>query len=246
MRLKLTLDAGGPFLLPWRYPELLRGAVYAALRRWDPELARTMHGQGLVAAGRRYKPFTYSWLHPKVARKHDDGLLMEPPAYWWISSPLPQVLEAVAGPLLTAGHITLGHVRLAVALVEVEPQPDISPPCEVETLSPIVVSTAAKRGNKLSHVFLAPWEDEFQRVLTQNLANKAHALGLPVADGAWVRLEPLGEVRSRLVEVNETKVKGYYGRFRATGDPALLALGYDMGFGERNAQGFGMVALSKG
>ncbi len=243
MRLKLTLEAPGPFFLPWRYPELLRGAVYAALRRWDSELAQAMHSQGLVVAGRRYKPFTFSWLRPKAAHMQAGGLLMEPPAYWWISSPLPKVLEAVAGPFLTSGNIVLGHIQLSVTLVEVEPRPHISPPCEVETLSPIVVSTATKKGEKLIHLFLSPWEEEFQRVLSQNLINKARALGRPVADDAWVRLEPLDDVRSRLVTVNDTKVRGYYGRFRAQGDPALLALAYDMGFGERNAQGFGMIRV---
>jgi CRISPR-associated endoribonuclease Cas6 len=245
VRLKLTLEAPAPFFLPWRYPELLRGAVYAALRRWDPELAQAMHSHGLTVAGRRYKPFTYSWLRPKAARRQDGGLLMEPPAYWWISSPLPRVLEAVAGPFLTSGNLVLGDVHLAVALVEVEPQLDISTPCEIETLSPIVVSTAAQKGGKLTHIFLAPWDQDFQRVLTQNLVNKARALGRPVAEDAWVRLEPLGDVRSRLVEINDTKVRGYYGRFRASGDPTLLALGYDMGLGERNAQGFGMIALRR-
>jgi len=244
MRLQVTLEREGPFFLPWRYPELLRGAVYSALRRWDPELAATIHGQGLAAGGRRYKPFTYSWLRPKSARAQPQGLLMEPPVRWWLSSPLPEVLEAVAGPFLTSGSLNLGGVVLAIGLVEVEPEPELAPPLVLETLSPIVASTAAERAGKLQKVFLSPWQEDFQRVLAQNLINKAQALERRLPPGAWLRLEPLGQVRSRLVSVSGTFVRGYEGRFRAQGHPLLLQLGYQMGFVERNAQGFGMVKLA--
>ncbi|GBD14667.1 hypothetical protein HRbin25_00547 [bacterium HR25] len=243
MRLKITLEAPGPFFLPWRYPELLRGTVYSALRRWDPELAESLHSQGLAVDGRRYKPFTYSWLRPRSARAQGEGLLMEPPVHWWVSSPIPQVLEGVVGPLLTVGQVNLGHVILTVGAVEVEAEPAISLPLVVESLSPIVASTVVERDGKLERRFLSPTQEEFQRVISQNLVNKARALGHPAGDGARVRLEPIGEPRSRLVTVNGINVRGYEGLFRAQGDPLLLQVGYDMGFGERNAQGFGMVRL---
>jgi len=243
VRLKVTLEAPGPFLLPWHYPELLRGAVYTALRRWDPELAKAMHGEGLVVAGRRYKPFTYSWLHPKAVHRRPEGLFMEPPVWWWISSPLSQVLEAIAGPFLTLGAVNLGGVVLAVSLVEVEGIPEMEPPVVLETLAPIVASTAEERDGRLCKVFLSPWQEDFHRVLTQNLINKGRALGYAVTEEMAVRLEPLGGVRSRLVKVSGLAVRGFEGRFRALGHPLLLRIAYDWGFGERNAQGFGMIRL---
>ncbi len=245
MRLKVTLETPAPFFLPWRYPELLRGAVYSALRRWDPELAEAMHSQGLMAAGRRYKPFTYSWLRPRAAQRHPGGLLMEPPVWWWIASPLPQVLEAVAGPFLTGGMVNLGGVVLRVALVEVEAVPELAPPLTLETLAPIVASTGEERDSRLQKVFLSPWQEDFHRVISQNLINKARALGHQVPEHAAVRLEPLGGVRSRLVRINGAAIRGFEGRFRALGHPLLLCIGYEMGFGERNAQGFGMVRLAR-
>lgn len=246
MRLRITLEAPTPCFLPWRYPELLRGFVYSAMRRWDAPLAEAMHNEGLVAAGRRYKPFTFSWLHPKHARAQGEGLVMEPPILWWLSSPLPAVLEALAGEMLTAGQVVLGDVVLAVAQVEVEAESPLMPPVEVETLSPIVVSTAVEGEKGLMKVFLAPWDNAFQRVLTQNLVHKAMALGKAPQQGAWVQLKPLGDVRSRLATVRGIQVRGFEGRFLAMGDALLLRVGYDVGFGERNAQGFGMVRVREG
>ncbi len=245
MRLKVTLDHPSPFFLPWRYPELLRGAFYTALRRWEPELAEAMHDQGLTAGSRRYKPFTYSWLRPRAAQRQPGGLLMQPPVWWWVSSPLLQIVEAVAGFLLTKGTINLGSVNLTVVQVEVEAMPPLKPPLVVETLSPIVASTGVEQGGRLRKVFLEPWQEEFHRVLSQNLINKARALGHAISGDTKVRLEPLKGVRSRLVTVNDIAVRGFEGRFRASGDTLLLRIGYETGFGERNAQGFGMVQLTQ-
>lgn len=92
-------------------------------------------------------------------------------------------------------------------------------------------------------VFLSPWEGAFQQVLTQNLLNKARALGMEPLGGAGVQLKPLVGVRSRLVSVRGIKVRGFEGRFQALGDGLLVRVGYEAGFGERNAQGFGMVGI---
>jgi CRISPR-associated endoribonuclease Cas6 len=43
--------------------------------------------------------------------------------------------------------------------------------------------------------------------------------------------------------VQGTKVKGFELQFWAEGNPELLKIGYEAGFGERNAQGFGMVKV---
>jgi len=245
MRLRVVFEAPGPVWLPWRYPEYLRGMVYGCLRRWDSKLGQKLHEGGLESEGHLYKPFTYSWLFPRRARKAGQGLLMEGPIRWWVSSPWASVLEAVVGPLVTAGQAQLGEVSLTVALVVVEEEPPLEPPLEVVALSPIVASTLREEGGKLRRPFLSPWEDEFQRVISQNLRRKARALGREVSEAAQVRLEPLGGVKSRLVEVNGVRVRGFEGRFRAMGDLGLLRVGYEMGFGERNAQGFGMVAVRR-
>jgi CRISPR-associated endoribonuclease Cas6 len=245
MRLTVVLEAPSPFFLPWDYPERLRGVVYSALRRWGPGLAAALHNQGLVAGGRRYKPFTYSWLWPRAVSRQKDGLLMEPPVRWWISSPLAEVLEGVVAPFLAAGKVEVGGA-LTISLVEVEGTPDLTPPVVLETLAPIVASTGGEWKGRFQKVFLEPWDEDFHRVLTQNLRNKAQALGERVSEDAWVRLEPLGVVRSRLVKVRDTAVRGFEGRYRALGDPLLLRVGYEMGFGERNGQGFGMVQVAGG
>ncbi len=51
----------------------------------------------------------------------------------------------------------------------------------------------------------------------------------------------MDDPRSKLLTVNSTQVRGWMMKFEAKGPVELLRLGYEAGFGERNAQGFGMV-----
>ncbi|MEM2591409.1 MAG: CRISPR-associated endoribonuclease Cas6, partial [Thermofilaceae archaeon] len=98
-------------------------------------------------------------------------------------------------------------------------------------------------GGRFQKRFLSPEEPDFARVLSDNLRRKAQALSGEVPDGE-LRFEWLGEPRSKLMRVNDTDIRGWMMRFRVSGPVELIRLGYDAGFGERNAQGFGMVRVA--
>jgi len=99
MRLKILLRFPKPALLPWGYPEWLRGLAYTAMARGLPRVAQQLHEEGWShPEGRRYKPLTYSWLHG--LRPDRLGLWAEETATWWVSSPIPAVVEALALGLL--------------------------------------------------------------------------------------------------------------------------------------------------
>jgi len=111
------------------------------------------------------------------------------------------------------------------------------------TLSPIFVSTGERdAAGRFQKRFLSPDEPDFARVLTDNLKRKAEAVSREIPDGE-LRFEWLSPPKSKLMNVNNTNVRGWMMKFRVTGPPELIQLGYDAGFGERNAQGFGMVTV---
>jgi len=130
-------------------------------------------------------------------------------------------------------------VALTISLVEVEGTPDLTSPVVLETLAPIVASTGGEWEGRFQKVFLEPWDEDFHRVLTQNLRNKAQALGERVSEDAWVRLEPLGVVRSRLVKVRDTAVRGFEGRYRALGAPFSSAWGMRWVLGSATGRALG-------
>ena len=242
MRLHVIWTAEKPVLLPWNYLHLLHGFLYTAIKKASPKLGEFLHEQGFVVGGHRYKLVTFSLLFPRAAEPTDDGLEMLPPIHWWVASPLSAPVEALAFTLLTEGEAKIGKVKLTVERVEVEEPPKIEGRCLFQTLSPIVASTGVRKGGKIEHRFLSPEEQDFWRVLETNLRRKAIVLGVEASPDA-LRFSSEWEWRSKLFEVQGTKVRGWEGKFWVEGDPALIRIGYEAGFGERNAQGFGMVKL---
>lgn len=243
MRLHIVFYSEHSVILPWHYPHLLHGFLYGAIAKASPHLGGFLHDQGFVAENHRYKMLVFSRLYPRRAVSHPEGLCLTPPIHWWVSSPLPATMEALAGTLLVEREVLLGAARLEVEGVEVEPLPEFSARVMCETLSPLVASTGVRKGEKLYKRFLSPEEPDFWRVVELNLKRKAAALGITVSTGTVVRFEAVGVWRSRLYLTQGTQVRGYEGRFLMEGDEELLILAYEAGLGERNSQGFGMFRV---
>lgn len=244
MRLKILLRFPKPALLPWGYPEWLRGLAYTAMARGLPRVAQQLHEEGWShPEGRRYKPLTYSWLHG--LRPDRLGLWAEETATWWVSSPIPAVVEALALGLLLEPEVRLGPHPVMVERIEVEPVPALGEAVTFTTLSPITISTGERRADgKLMKRYLSPEEPAFARALTENLRRKATAFYGREMEGE-IEIHPHPPYRSKLVRVHNTDIRGWLLSFTVSGDPELIRLGYEAGFGEHTASGFGMVEVMR-
>ncbi|HXF04089.1 MAG TPA: CRISPR-associated endoribonuclease Cas6 [Blastocatellia bacterium] len=243
MRIEVDLFSERQITLPWNYLDWLQGIFYRAMERGIPRLAREVHDEGFFGGGKRYKLATFSLLYPERYEKVTDGIRTQGIIRWWIASPLEPLIEALALGLLAAPEVQLGKEKVHVGQIGVALPPTFTETMTFTTLSPIFVSTGERDATgQLRKRFLSPKEPDFARVLGDNLRRKAQALLGEVPEGE-LRFEWLGEPKSKLMRVKETDVRGWMMRFRVSGPVELLQLGYDAGFGERNAQGFGMVGL---
>lgn len=243
MRLRITLQAERELLLPWNYQHHLHGFLYAAVTGENPEIGVFLHEQGFAKDSHRYKFFVFSKLFPRKARGTQEGLFASPPILWWVSSPLSSFVEALATALLKSGRVPLGKLLLYLEKVEIEEPPEFTGRTLCETISPLVVSTGVKRGEKLHKVFLSPEDPRFFEIVKENLLRKVQAFGAFAVPESTVSFEPTGTWHSKLVTVQGTNVRGYEGRFFVEGNEELLAFAYDAGLGERNSQGFGMFRV---
>ncbi len=244
MRLRVVFYFPERCALPWGYPEWLRGLAYTAMRRGLPQVARRLHEEGWAdAEGRRYKPLTYSWLHG--LRPERDRLWAQGEVLWWASSPIPEVVEALALGLLLEPEVRLGPHSVVVARVEGIPEPALESPVTFTTLSPITLSTGERRADgKLVKRYLSPEEPAFASALVENLRRKAAAFyGREVTGDLEIRVHP--PYRSKLVRIHDTDIRGWMLSFTVSGDPGLIRLGYTAGFGEHTASGFGMVKVAR-
>lgn len=244
MRIQVTFYAERELILPWNYLDWLRGIFYRAIERRIPGMARKVHDEGFFGGGKNYKLATFSLLYPERFQKVTGGIRTQGAIRWWVASPIEPLIEALRLSLLAEPEVRLGKAPVQVWQIEVVLPPTFSETMTFSTLSPISVSTGeCDESGKFQKRFLSPQEPDFTRVLGDNLRRKAQTLSDKVADGE-LRFEWLGEPKSKLMKVKDTSVRGWMMRFRVSGPVELIRLGYDAGFGERNAQGFGMVTAA--
>jgi len=239
MRIEVIFTTPGEILIPWHYLDWLRGLLYSLLRRQSEEFARWLHQEGTVADNKRYKPITFSLLYPSKKRAHKKGLIMDGEVRWFISSPVPLICQILAQELLKA-PIQLGPHKVEVLKVISFKTPSFTSPSHFTTLSPISISTGIKEGEKLRKRFVSPEEEIFPILLKENLLNKASALWLPQGE---VEIEVERVFRSKLFKIKGIDVRGWEMDLTIKGEPHLIRLAYEVGLGEHNACGFGMLAL---
>lgn len=246
MRIEVSFFSEKQIVLPWNYLDWLQGIFYHAMDRGIPRLAREVHDEGFLGGGKRYKLATFSLLYPERYEMESEGLQVQGIIRWWIASPLESLIEALALGLLAEPEVRLGKDRVQVWQVGVVLPPTFTETMTFSTLSPICASTGERSAaGRFQKRFLSPieprWDgNDFARVLSDNLKRKAEAVYGEIPDGE-LHFEWLSSPKSKLMNVNSTDVRGWMMKFQVSGPPELLQLGYDAGFGERNAQGFGMV-----
>lgn len=244
MRVRVHLESEKAISLPWNYPEWLMGLFYRWVNAGNLALGYHLHEKGFSVEGHRYKLYTFSWLFGKQLRATAQGLVLHPPLTWYVSSPLPAIIEAFVQGLWKEPEVSLGRHPVTVSRTELlsEVLPE-GPALRIRTLSPILVSTREVREGDATprKVFLAPDHPAFSRILTENLRRKLQALQHPPVEGQ-LQLIPL-RTRSRLLTLHGTHLRAYEGTFVCEGPPKLLLLAYQAGLGERTGQGFGMVEV---
>lgn len=173
-----------------------------------------------------------------------------------VSSGKSEFVEHLVVGLLHQPFVRIGPQRFRVETVKKLEPPELSDDMDFIMLSLLVCST--KREGEKYQQFLMPGDEEFERVLLENLLGKYEALhGEPYGvDDVELQFEVSEEYVERkkgaitkLVTLkeglpDETKVRGTLAPFRLQVPRALMEVGYYCGFGGLNAQGFGMVKVA--
>ena len=259
MRLEIQCELRRTTAFAINHQQQLAGMVYGLLRDSDPEYARFLHDEGYAAdAGtRRYKLFTFSGLRVSGPRRWIEGttLWLKPGCVQWIvSSPCASFLTPFATALLSAGGLRVGDTILPVVQAQTHASPDFSAgTARFTCLTPLVASRPLRAAEGGGKYYLRPGDGaEFSEALRLNLIRKYTALHghapasgqdslRVVFDADYVARNPHGGTKK--ITFKSIDVIGVQAPCTVTGAPELIALGYEAGFGEMNAGGFGMVEV---
>ena len=252
MRIKITCDTGEGICLPINYNYFLASAIYRFLRESDPEYADFLHQDGYELENRRFKLFTFSQLMAKRREIRDDQIHFCSPLTWYVSSSQEPFLENFAAALMGAGILQIEGHKLRVGDVEVLRQPRFGPQITFRCLSPITMSTVREREGKLAKHYCLPDDPQFSELVRQNLIRKYEAVyRQPPTEKSFAMTfdqtyidKREGRV-TRLVDYKGVKIRGVVSPFHVIGAPALIRVGYECGFGDKNSAGFGMVEISR-
>src|SRR2546423_5593893 len=249
MRVKLTLGAlKRATLLPLNYQYAVASLIYATLGQASTDFAMMLHDDGFHAEGRKFKLFTFSRLATKRARVNGDQMLLEDPTVsLQVSSPAKDFVEHFVTGLFQSEIFAIAGAHFKLEQAETLPAPTFTNRMTFRALSPITESIG--EGQKHPR-FLSP-EDNWSEIIQRNLIRKYHALnGHDPADTkllwAWdqaylAEAAKRGRRLSVLIDIRDTKIRGWLAPFTVEGSPELIELGYEAGFGSRNSMGFGMA-----
>lgn len=263
MRIALQLSyRSRSHTLPVNVNYHISSLIYHIVSNSSSEYAERLHEQGYRLDKRTFKLFTFSPLIPGGHRRwrmNEDGTMTTDAGSvsLLISSGKPEFVEHLVIGLLHQPFVQVGRQRFRVETVKKLDPPKLGDDMRFIMLSPLVCS--AKREGEKYPQFLLPGDEEFERVLLENLLGKYEALYDKPFEGENAELqfeiseEYLERKHGKITKLvtlkegspDETKVRGTLAPFRLRVPQPLMEVGYSCGFGGLNAQGFGMVKVGK-
>lgn len=242
------------------YP--LASTIYRLLYSVVPEYAVFLHEEGFVVdfghseeqertSYKKFKFFVFSRLAQRNKKIVGDRLrLNDSLVTWQIASPMEEMMGALAESLVANPQIVIGDQKSQAAFfvvgIDIAEPPRWSDELRGETISPIFVAVneTGPDGKRIKHHVRAE-DKRFAERIVANLHEKYRALtgNSPDEDGAERDLvfEFTEAPRSQLVQYKSTNHKCYMGRFLLAGNPRLIRLAWEVGLGEANSKGFGMI-----
>ncbi|HFI0423661.1 TPA: CRISPR-associated endoribonuclease Cas6 [Streptococcus suis] len=234
MRFRVDVDLkGNSLVLPIHYQQIIQGIIYHTMPR---VVADKAHYQ---AKGVRNLPlFTFSQLFGDFSKDHKKGTLLFSELYFYVSFK-DEVLGYEVVKNLMKGIDFYGK-RYAC---QIHLLPDYSGGYWMQTLSPILARRTDPETRKVT--FFKPNTMDFTLAIYNNLKRKyLHYYGKEYVGEFALSAIP-ESIQPVSVRYKNTYLKGYTGKFYLVASPQAMEMVYDMGLGEKNAQGFGMFRMEE-
>lgn len=243
MRVQIEVFTRAPEI-PWK--EVLRpgrGIVYDLLAETAPQLGKRLHTEGVGPFG--LAPFGHSAPRFPDAPRRRGKYLTGGAGALEFSSPLPEVVDALAAGLARTSVLDWGGVALQRNAVSAVAPPDFAEGHGVlRTVTPVLVKGPPRRDERgqplRSQRWLLPGEPEWEVYFLRNLRRKAEALALApdVELDAVLRVGP-----KQSYAVGQGAKIGAEVDVALSGAPETLQALWSWGLGVATSAGFGAVAV---
>ena len=199
-------------------------------------------------SSKSFKFFTFFQIYIPKRRIVKDGIIAKDGVIsFYISSPNDFLIKSLVDGFLEDLEISFQNQKLTIQKIEALKTPEFSSKNEFKTLAPIIVRTKKEIDGELKIWDLAP-SDKFFKSLENNLIKKYIKFNnLTKTDKKINIYSDMNFVKRKRISINKgnatTHHRAYMMDLILEGDLDLIAFAYDVGIGEKNSMGFGMVKL---
>ncbi|WP_424355919.1 CRISPR-associated endoribonuclease Cas6 [Methanobacterium sp. MBAC-LM] len=240
MRLKISLaSSSSNYLIPYNYNHILSAIIYRKIA--DLDLASKLH------FSKDFKFFTFSQLNIPNRMPGNGGIISKDGKFhFFLSSPNDYLIQSMVEGYLEDPEVIFMNKKLSVENVQLLEKPKFKKRMKMKTMSPLVARIKQEKNGKLKIRDLDPNDLRFYAGIQKNLIRKYKAYHGDYDGDGYVQIVPeQSSVQRKRIRIKkdeqETFQKAYNMHFEMEADKRLLEFAYDVGLGERNSMGFGMV-----
>ena len=237
MRIKITLSNARGKAIPVNYQYYLYGLVYNLIKESNEDMATQIHNSN------SFKYFTFSRLFvPERNITNEQIRINSDEISFFVSSPDSMLLMVFIEGLLTLRQVNIKKAAFDVSSVRFVKDWQGSSKALFKTLSPILQRGYKEKRNK--HWDLSPKEQKFYENIKNNLLKKYNSFyNTSLENIPFEITRLLKEPKWKRIQIKDTYHQCWEMTFEAIGDLRVLKFAYDVGLGEKNSMGFGMLGV---
>ena len=235
MRLKINLKGKNNFKLPFNYNHILSSIIYKKII--DLDFANELHSSN------SFKFFNFSQLYIQNRKLADEEIISKDGKLnFYLSSPNDLLIKNLVSGFVDDLEIKFQNEKLIVEKIEALRTPDFKEKSEFKTISPINIRDVNEENKRID---LAP-SDKFFKGIETNLIKKYCVFNnLESTDKKIKAYSEMANVKRKRITIpkgpNTTYHRAYMMDIILEGDVDLIEFAYDVGLGEKNSMGFGMI-----
>lgn len=253
LRIKLSLSGLARKTLPRDHYHQLSGLIYAMLKEANPSFSEWLHDRGFEDNSKQFKFFCFSRLitHPSevqyLGEKKSEVHFITDNAALYISSPVREFLENLVSFLLTRSEIRLAGQLLRIESALALGKQHFSESEAFKAVTPIILTKKVEEHTTPFYIRAYQTPEEFDDYLTRNAREKWRIYSGKQSDDLTLKcdkqyLQRKGRSTACKIQIMPQEVMiGSIVPVTVTGSPEEVEFMYDVGLGQKNSFGMGMI-----
>ncbi|KJR40104.1 CRISPR-associated protein Cas6 [Candidatus Magnetoovum chiemensis] len=247
--IKMHTEAIGMYLTI-NYNHALSSIIYETLNTSSKHIPSFLNNKEHLLDNDKFRLFTFSNLFFNKYKIEDQTIkICDNTIHWYISSPIKEFILNLTRMLLKQHYITINNIKFVVDKVIELRTPTIKDNMRFKALSSLTVSALTQNEDKPIY-YIRHYDPEFSDAVKENLIKKHKQIKGYEPQDTTFKLEfdneyitkRFGKIQKKIT-CKGIDIIGVLSPFRATGNPELIKIGYEAGFGEKGCKGFGMAEI---